>query len=220
MGQKLQFFVAGLGRFGVSVATTLEKMGYDVMAMDSDEEVVQDLSDTLGYVVCADCSDEKNLVAIGAGNADIAVVSVGELSASLMTTLLLKEMGVKKIVVKALNQIHGKMLQKIGADKIIYSEKEMGVRVAHNLISPGIVDYIEMENNITILSIHVPKDWIGKTLIGSDVRRKYNITVVAIKREGEMFVNPRPDMQMNANDMLVILGDSESVKRVTATLEQ
>ena len=220
MAQKLQFFVAGLGRFGVSVATTLEKMGYDVMAMDSDEEVVQDLSDTLGYVVCADCSDEKNLVAIGAGNADIAVVSVGDLSASLMTTLLLKEMGVKKIVVKALNEIHGKMLQKIGADKIIYSEKEMGVRVAHNLISPGIVDYIEMENNITILSIHVPKDWVGKTLISSDVRRKYNITVVAIKRAGDMFVNPRPDMQMEVNDMLVILGDTESVKRVTVTLEQ
>ena len=137
MAKKLQFFVAGLGRFGISVAVTLEKMGYDVMAMDIDEEVVQDLSDTLGYVVCADCSDEKNLVAIGAGNADIAVVSVGDLSASLMTTLLLKEMGVKKIVVKALDPIHGKMLQKIGADKIIYSEKEMGVRVAHNLISPG-----------------------------------------------------------------------------------
>ena len=98
MGRKLQFFVAGLGRFGESVAVTLEKMGYDVMAMDIAEDVVQDLSDTLGYVVCADCSDEKNLTAIGAGNADVAVVAVGELSASLMTTLLLKDMGVKKSV--------------------------------------------------------------------------------------------------------------------------
>lgn len=220
MGQKLQFFVAGLGRFGKSVAITLEKMGYDVMAMDSDEEVVQDLSDTLGYVVCGDCSDEKSLAAIGAGNADIAVVSVGDLSASLMTTLLLKEMGVKKIVVKALGSVHGKMLQKIGADKIIYSEKEMGIRVAHNLISPGIVDYIEMENNITILSIHVPAEWVGKSILDIDIRRKYNITVVAVKRQGEMFVNPRPDMKLDAHDMLIILGDSESVKRVTASLEQ
>lgn len=220
MAQKLQFFVAGLGCFGISVAVTLEKMGYDVMAMDIDEEVVQDLSDTLGYVVCADCSDEKNLAVIGAGNADIAVVSVGDLSASLMTTLLLKEMGVKKIVVKALDPIHGKMLQKIGADKIIYSEKEMGVRVAHNLISPGIVDYIEMENNITILSIHVPQEWVDKSLIDTDVRRKYNITVVAIKRGGDMFVNPRPDMKMKEQDMLIILGDSESVKRVMESLEQ
>ena len=174
----------------------------------------------MGYVVCADCSDEKNLTAIGAGNADVAVVAVGELSASLMTTLLLKDMGVKKIVVKALDPLHGKMLQKIGADKVIYSEKEMGVRVAHNLISPGIVDYIEMEDNITILSIHVPQDWIGKSLIDIDVRKKYNITVVAIKRKGEMFVNPHPDMKMDVVDMLVILGDSESVKRVTATLGQ
>ena len=187
MAKKLQFFVAGLGRFGISVAVTLEKMGYDVMAMDIDEEVVQDLSDTLGYVVCADCSDEKNLAAIGAGNADIAVVSVGDLSASLMTTLLLKE---------------------------------MGVRVAHNLISPGIVDYIEMENNITILSIRVPQEWVNKSLIDTDVRRKYNITVVAIKRGGDMFVNPRPDMNMKEQDMLIILGDSESVKRVTESLEQ
>lgn len=218
MSRKLQFFVAGLGRFGRSVAVTLEKMGYDVMAMDSDEDAVQDLSDRLGYVVCADCSDEKNLNAIGAGNADVAVVAVGDLSASLMTTLLLKEMGVKKIVVKALDALHGKMLQKIGADKIIYSENEMGVRVAHNLISPGIVDYIEMENNITILSIHVPTDWVGKSLIDIDVRKKYNITVVAIKRAGEMLVNPRPDMQMEAQDMLVILGDTESIKRVTVSL--
>ncbi len=220
MAKKLQFFVAGLGRFGKSVAVTLEKMGYDVMAMDSDKEVVQDLSDSLGYVVCGDCSDEKSLAAIGAGNADIAVISVGDLSASLMTTLLLKEMGVKKIVVKALGEVHGKMLQKIGADKIIYSEKEMGIRVAHNLISPGIVDYIEMENNMTIVSIHMPVDWVGKNLIEIDVRRKYNINVAAIKRDGEMMVNPRPDMKMEAKDMVIILGDTESVKKVTETLAE
>ena len=219
MVHKLQFFVAGLGRFGKSVAVTLEKMGYDVMAMDINEDVVQDLSDALGYVVCADCSDEKNLASIGAGNADVAVVSLGDLSASLMTTLILKDMGVKKIVVKALDPLHGKMLQKIGADKIIYSEKEMGVRVAHNLISPGIVDYIEMENNITILSIHVPGEWIGKSILDIDVRRKYNITVAAIKRKGEMFVNPRPDIKMTEDDMLIILGDSGSVKRVTESLD-
>ena len=119
MEQKLQFFVAGLGRFGESVAVTLDRMGYDVMAMDKDEDVVQDLSDQLGYVVCADASDEKNLNAIGAGNADVAVVAIGDLSASLLTTLLLKDMGVKRIVVKALDELHGKMLQKIGADKIV-----------------------------------------------------------------------------------------------------
>lgn len=219
MEQKLQFFVAGLGRFGESVAVTLDKMGYDVMAMDSDEDVVQDLSDRLGYVVCADASDEKNLLAIGAGNADVAVIAIGDLSASLLTTLLLKDLGVKKIVVKALDELHGKMLQKIGADKIIYSEKEMGVRVAHNLTNPGIVDYIEMNNDITILSIKVPRAWIGQDLIRLDVRRKYNITVVAIRRGKETFINPRPDLEMKRDDMLVILGDTASVKEVTLNLE-
>lgn len=219
MEQKLQFFVAGLGRFGESVAVTLDRMGYDVMAMDKDEDVVQDLSDQLGYVVCADASDEKNLNAIGAGNADVAVVAIGDLSASLLTTLLLKDMGVKRIVVKALDELHGKMLQKIGADKIIYSEKEMGIRVAHNLTSPGIVDYIEMNNNITVVTIHIPEEWIGKTLIDLDVRRKYHITVVAIRRQTENFINPRPDMVMQAGDMLVILGDTSSIKEITSRLD-
>lgn len=219
MAQKLQFFIAGLGRFGTSVAMSLEKMGYDVMAMDTDENVVQGLSDTLGYVVCADASDEKNLAAIGAGNADVAVVSIGDLGASLMTTLLLKDMGVKKIIVKALDELHGKMLTKIGADKVIYPDVEMGIRVAHNLISPGIVDYIEMDNNLTILSIRLPKDWTGQTLITLDVRRRYDITVVAIKRNGDVYVNPRPDMPFLEGDMLIILGETERVRKVTEELE-
>jgi trk system potassium uptake protein TrkA len=217
--RKLQFFVAGLGRFGESVAVTLENMGYEVMAMDIDEDVVQHLSGTLSYAVCGDASDENDLAAIGAGNADVAVVAIGELSASLMATLILKDMGVKKIVVKALDPLHGKMLKKIGADKIIYSEKEMGVRVAHNLINPGIVDYIEMDNNITVVSIQTPESWIGRGLIDLDVRRKYNITVVAIRRNNETIVNPGPDIRMEKGDMIVILGDTESVKKATDILE-
>lgn len=218
MEKKLQFFVAGLGRFGKSVAVTLDKMGYDVMAMDIDEGVVQDLSDELGYIVCADASEEKNLLAIGAGNADVAVVGIGDLAASLMTTLLLKELGVGRIVVKALDELHGKMLRKIGADKVIYSEKEMGIRVAHNLTSEGIVDYIELSDDITVVSIHVPEDWIGKNLIQADVRKKYNITVVAIRRGEETFINPRPDQVMNAEDTLIILGEAGDIKEVTKQL--
>lgn len=149
----------------------------------------------------------------------MAVVAIGDLSASLLTTLLLKDMGVKRIVVKALDELHGKMLQKIGADKIVYSEKEMGIRVAHNLTSPGIVDYIEMNNNITVVTIHIPEEWIGKTLIDLDVRRKYHITVVAIRRQTENFINPRPDMVMQAGDMLVILGDTSSIKEITSRLD-
>ncbi len=219
MEQKLQFFVAGLGRFGQSVALTLDELGYDVMAMDEDEDVVQDLSDRLGYVVCADATDEKNLQAIGAGNADVAVVGIGNIEGSLLATLQLKDMGVKTLVVKAINELHGKMLEKIGADKIIYSEKEMGIRVAHHLTTPGIVDYIEMNNNITILTIQVPKDWIGKNLIQIDARRRYNINVVALLRGEQNSINPPPDMPLAEGDMVTILGENENVRNVTKELE-
>ncbi len=219
MEQKLQFFVAGLGRFGQSVALTLDQLGYDVMAMDIDEDVVQDLSDRLGYVVCADATEEKNLQAIGAGNADVAVIGIGNIEGSLLATLQLKDMGIKTLVVKAINELHGKMLQKIGADKIIYSEKEMGIRVAHNLTSPGIVDYVEMNNNVTILTIRLPKDWIGKNLIQIDARRRYNINVVALLRGEQNFINPPPDMPLLESDMVTILGDKTNVRNVTKELE-
>ncbi len=217
MEQKLQFFVAGLGRFGQSVALTLDQLGYDVM--DIDEDVVQDLSDRLGYVVCADATEEKNLQAIGAANADVAVIGIGNIEGSLLATLQLKDMGIKTLVVKAINELHGKMLQKIGADKIIYSEKEMGIRVAHNLTSPGIVDYVEMNNNITILTVQLPKEWIGKNLIEIDVRRRYNINVVALLRGEQNFINPPPDMPLLESDMVTILGDNANVRNVTKELE-
>ena len=219
MEQKLQFFVAGLGRFGQSVALTLDQLGYDVMAMDIDEDVVQDLSDRLGYVVCADATEEKNLQAIGAANADVAVIGIGNIEGSLLATLQLKDMGIKTLVVKAINELHGKMLQKIGADKIIYSEKEMGIRVAHNLTSPGIVDYVEMNNNITILTVQLPKEWIGKNLIEIDARRRYNINVVALLRGEQNFINPPPDMPLLESDMVTILGDNANVRNVTNELE-
>jgi len=218
MAEKLSFFVAGLGRFGKSVALTLDKMGYDVMGMDIDEDVVQSVSDQLGYVVCADAADEKNLRLIGADNCDVAIVAISNLSASLMATLILRELGIKRIVVRAISEIHGKLVQKIGADKIIYSEREMGVRVAHNLTSPGLLDYIELDNNITVISIHVPKDWVGKGLKDLDVRQKYNINVAAIKRGENMMVNPRPDLLLSGDDTLIILGDNESVKKITDSL--
>ena len=219
MEQKLQFFVAGLGRFGQSVALTLDQLGYDVMAMDIDEDVVQDLSDRLGYVVCADATEEKNLQAIGAANADVAVIGIGNIEGSLLATLQLKDMGIKTLVVKAINELHGKMLQKIGADKIIYSEKEMGIRVAHNLTSPGIVDYVEMNNNITILTVQLPKEWIGKNLIEIDARRRYNINVVALLRGEQNFINPPPDMPLLESDMVTILGDNANVRNVTKELD-
>ena len=134
-----QYAVFGLGRFGTSVALTLNELGYQVMGVDTDEDNVQRLAHELTHVVTADSSDERTLRSLGAQNFDVAVVAIGDLEANMLTTLLLKEIGVPVVVVKAINQVHGKMLKKIGADKIVYSERDMGQRVAHNLISNSIV---------------------------------------------------------------------------------
>lgn len=210
--KRKQFLVAGLGLFGKSVALTLHNMGYDVLGVDIDENVVQDSSSDLSYVVCADASDEKSLKSLPIDDIDVAVVSIGVLESNMMCTLLLKEMGVPMVVAKALNDLHGTMLNKIGADKIVYAEKDMGKRVAHNLVSSSIVDYIELSNEISVMSLQLPAELIGKNLIEADLRRRYNVNVVAIKRCGSTIVNPCAHEVFQADDEIIIIGTHEGVK--------
>lgn len=207
-----QFAVFGLGRFGTSVALTLNGLGYQVMGVDTDEDNVQNLAQDLTHVVTADAADERTLRALGAQNFDVAVVAIGDLEANVMATLLLKEMGVPNVVVKAINQVHGKMLEKIGADKIVYSERDMGQRVAHNLISNSIVDYIELSDTISLMSITVPQSLAGKNLIESDLRSRYNVNIVAIKQDGKTLVNPDPKMVLNLGDKMIIIGEHDNIK--------
>ena len=210
--KRKQFLVAGLGLFGKSVALTLHNMGYDVLGVDIDENVVQDSSSDLSYVVCADASDEKSLKSLPIDDIDVAVVSIGVLESNMMCTLLLKEMGVPMVVAKALNDLHGTMLNKIGADKIVYAEKDMGKRVAHNLVSSSIVDYIELSNEISVMSLQLPAELIGKNLIEADLRRRYNVNVVAIKRGGSTIVNPCAHEVFQSDDEIIIIGTHEGVK--------
>lgn len=214
--KKKQFLVAGLGLFGTSVALTLQEMGYDVLGVDNDESVVQNLSTSLSYVVCADAADEKTLKNLAVDDVDVAVVAVGKLESNMMCTLLLKEMGVPVVVAKALNDLHGTMLQKIGADKIIYAEKDMGKRVAHNLISGSIVDYIELSSEISVMSLQLPDELVGKNLIQADLRRKYNINVVAIKRNGQTIVTPNACEVLQSDDEIIIIGTHEGAKKMGA----
>ena len=199
-----QYAVFGLGRFGTSVALTLNELGYQVMGVDTDEDNVQRLAHELTHVVTADSSDERTLRSLGAQNFD--------LEANMLTTLLLKEIGVPVVVVKAINQVHGKMLKKIGADKIVYSERDMGQRVAHNLISNSIVDYIELSDTISLMSITVPPSLAGKNLIESNLRSRYNVNIVAIKHGSETLVNPDPKMVLNLGDEMIIIGEHSNIK--------
>lgn len=210
--KKKQFLVAGLGLFGQSVAYTLHEMGYDVLGVDYDESIVQNASTYLSYVVCADAADENVLKSLPVDDIDVAVVAIGTLESNMMCTLLLKEMGVPVVVVKALNDIHGTMLKKIGADKIIYPEKDMGKRAAHNLVSSSIVDYIELSSEISVMSLQLPEELIGKDLVQADLRRRFNINVVAIKRGDINIINPNAHEVFQADDEIIIIGTHHGVK--------
>lgn len=212
--KRKQFLVAGLGLFGTSVAVTLQGLGYEVYALDNDESLVQDLSSQLTYVVSGDASDRKTLQALPLEDIDVAVVAIGNVERNMMTTMLLKELGIKQVVAKAINNLHGAMLSKIGADKVVYAERDMGERVAHNLISAGVMDYIELSSEISVMSLPIPTEFIGKNLIEADLRRRYDVNVVAIKREGRTLVNPKAQEVFQPEDEIVVLGTHEGVKRM------
>ena len=212
--RRKQFLVAGLGLFGTSVALTLQQMGYEVYTLDSEESLVQDLSTQLNYVVCGDASDKKTLQSLPLEDIDVAVVAIGNVERNMMTTMLLKELGIKQVVAKAINNLHGAMLNKIGADKVVYAERDMGERVAHNLISAGVMDYIELSSEISVMSLAIPAEFVGKNLIEADLRRRYDVNVVAIKRDGRTIVNPKAQEVFQPEDEIIVLGTHEGVKRM------
>ena len=212
--KRKQFLVAGLGLFGTSVAVTLQGLGYDVYALDSDESIVQNLSMQLPYVVCGDASDKKTLQSLPLEDVDVAVVAIGNVERNMMATMLLKELGIKQVVSKAINSLHGAMLSKIGADKVIFAERDMGERLAHNLISAGVMDYIELSSEISVMSLPIPTEFIGKNLIEADLRRRYDVNVVAIKRDGRTIVNPKAQEVFQPEDEIIVLGTHEGVKRM------
>lgn len=212
---KKQYAVIGLGRFGASVAVNLHALGHEVLAIDSDEERVQKLSEDVTHVVQADTTDENALTALGLRNFDAVVVAIGaDVQANVATTLLLKEMGIPYIVAKAQNALHGKMLEKIGADRVVYPERDMGQRVAHSLVSANILDYIELSPQLSLVEVTAPGSLVGKTLAQADLRAHYGVNVVAIKRFEDLIVPPQPDELIAAGDILIVVGATEGVRRM------
>lgn len=210
---KKQFMVIGLGRFGSSVATTLYSMGYEVMGVDRDESRVQEHMQLLTHVVQADVTEEQTLRALGVRNFDVVVVAIGEdIQSSIMSTLLLKEMGVPTIVVKARNDLHAKVLQKIGADKIIFPERDMGMRLAHHLISSNILDFIELAEDYSILDISASPSMIGKSLKELNIRAKYGCNVMAIKNGKTVNIAPKAEDRIKEGDILVVVGHNDDLQ--------
>lgn len=210
-----QYAVIGMGRFGTSVARELYEMDYEVLGIDENEERIQDAVDFVTHAVTADSTDENALKALGIRNFDVVVVAIGaDIQASIMTTLILKEQGVKYIVVKAQNELHGKVLSKIGADKVVYPERDMGVRVAHNLISPNILDYIELSPEYSMVEIQANEKMVGKTLAESDIRKKFGCTVIAIKTGHNINVSPMAHDKIQQGDILVVIGNNDDLQEL------
>lgn len=215
IGMTENFAVIGLGRFGASVAKALYEMGYEVMAVDKDPYRVQDFSQIVTHVVEADSTDENALRALGINNFDIVVVAIGEdIQSSIMTTLILQEIGVKRVVVKAKNDLHGKVLYKIGAEKVVYPERDMGLRVVHNLISPNILDYIELAEDYSIIEISAGDYFDGKSLEQLDVRSLFGCNVMAIKSGKRINIAPMANDVIHKGDVLVVIGHNDDLLRL------
>ena len=208
-----QFAVIGLGRFGSSLALTLARMGYDVLAVDTKEEKVNNIMDRVTHAVQVDAMDEQALRALGIRNFDVVIVAIGQdVQSNILVTVMLKDMGVKKVVSKAITELHGKVLERVGADKVIFPERDMGVRVAQALVSKNIMDQINLSPDYSIIEMTAPDGLFGKTLAEGALRVKHGVTVLAIRRGNDVIISPGAKQVVREGDVLVVVGRNNKLK--------
>ncbi|OIJ17015.1 potassium transporter Trk [Anaerobacillus alkalilacustris] len=211
---KKQFAVIGLGRFGGSVCKELYTMGHEVLAIDVNEERVNNYAHTSTHAVVANGTDENALTSLGIRNFEHVIVAIGDnIQASILCTLLLKELKVKQVWVKAQNQYHHKVVEKIGADRIIHPEHDMGVRVAHYLVSEKIIDYIELSPEYSIVELMATEKVSKRTIAQLNIRAKFGCTILGLKRGEEVIVSPTPDQMIIEKDIIIIVGENNDLKR-------
>lgn len=208
-----QIIVIGCGRFGLAAAKTLTKLGHDVMVIDQNTDIIKEVSEYVAHAVQMDAIDEASFRTIGLRNFDVAIVAIGsDVQASIMATLIAKEAGVPLVIAKAANDTHGRVLRKIGADKIIYPERDMGMRVAYGLVTQNILDVIEFSPDYSIIETVALKDWEGKTLKDLNLSRQYEMTVIAVKTGDSTNIVPSAETVINNGDIVVILGSNKNLK--------
>lgn len=210
------FVVIGLGRFGISLARELCEQGHEVLAVDILEEQVQLVADVVTQAVAADARDPEALRALGVRNYDCAVVAIsGDVGDSALITLNLKELGVSRVVGKASSGVHRKVLEKIGADQVVFPEQEMAVRLARNLSNVDVLNFIELSKDFSVVERRCPPQWCSGTLRGLDIRAKYRLNVVAVRKEsGETVIAPDGDFTLEAGDCLLVLGSNQDIERM------
>lgn len=212
---KKQFAVIGLGRFGKSLVKELTKAGHEVLAIDNDLDKINEITDDVVHAVQADAMDEQALKAVGIRNFDVVVVSIGHnIQSSILATILLKEMGVKKVIAKAQNSLHGKVLEKLGIDLVIYPERDMAIKLARSLSSENILDQIDLSPDYSIMEMVAPLFFEEKSLASLGIRKKTGVTILAIRRQNEIIVAPDAGLVINAGDILVALGKNKDLKKI------
>lgn len=214
---KKEFVVFGLGRFGKSVATTLADSGCEVLVVDENEDKIQEMASIVTYAVKADVTDADALAGLGISNFDGAIVAIGEnLEASVMVTILAKELGIPYVLAKAQTEIHAKVLKKVGADMVVFPEKETGIRIANNLLMGNFFDAVELSSTFSMMELDLLNEWDGHSLRELNLRAKYKINVIGLKRNNRLDINPDADMPLSKGDVVVIIGRNEVLNKLAS----
>jgi trk system potassium uptake protein TrkA len=211
---KSSVLVVGLGRFGTAAALELMALGHEVLAVDIDEATVNDISPEVTHAAQLDATDEGALKSVGAGDFEFAIVAISSATdASIFATMALKNLGVGQVIAKAATSLHGAILERIGADRVIYAEKEMGERVAHSLSIPGVMEYLDVAPRFGIIKIRPPEAWVGRSLKDLGLGQR-QLSPVALRRGKDVTVNPSSDVVLAATDELILLGRDEHLERI------
>ena len=212
---KKSYAVFGLGRYGLATAKELAAAGAQVLAVDRDAQAVQSAAAFIPLVKCADVTDPEVLDRLGIAGFDVVIVAMANsLEASVLTTPLCKELGVKNVIVKCANELQKKILTRVGADRVVFPESESGVRMAKNLLSSGFVDLMELSRGVSMIQLDVRQEWLGKSIIELNLRKKYAINVVAIRKGASVDVNVRPDTVLDGDMKLIVIANSDRLNKL------
>ncbi|WP_312091673.1 potassium channel family protein [Aminipila sp.] len=212
---KKQYVIFGLGRFGKSVATALAENGCEVLVIDADENSVNEMADVVTYAVKADATETEALKNLGLGNFDVAIIAMGEnLEASVMATILVKEVGVPYVLAKAQSDLHGRILKKLGADMVVFPEKETGIRIANSLLVNNLFNTVELPANYNMMELEALPEWIGKSFHELNLRAWLKINVIGIKKKNHLNINPDPEEAIVEGDILILIGKNEVLNKL------
>lgn len=209
------YAVFGLGRYGYAVAKELVKSGADVLAIDKDENLVNSAIKDIPYCKCAEVSDIETMRQLGIANVDVVIVAMAtHLEASVLTIMLSKELGVKTIIAKCSDEMQGRIFSKVGADRVVHPESESGIRLAKNLLSSGFVDVIELSGDVSLVELDVKVEWVGKSLVELNLRKKYGINIIAIKELGKLTIDLDPMKPLGENMSIVVIAEAKKLEKI------